>query len=452
MLKKIFLVVLIWPFFLLAQEKQKEVSENVTQYFYNNHTVSAAIWFGEDKKPDSSKTYYSNGKLNEVFYFDKDGLKDGDGFQYNPQGEKLVTWSFTHGKMTGRTDHKLPYGKDREESVKKALKMLTEINAKTNFNPTSVNDLYNRGVLGVSLGNNTLAIEDLKKVEFAIDKDPKNKNLVLSDSAQKKTSAFRSKLYDRMASVYSILEMDGFAFNYYFKAIKNAPDDYRILYNFATLLQKRKINDLARFYLEKIVTEKPNQSQAYQALSSLLAGIGEYQKALENIEKAFEYNKENDRKSPSRTEEDLKTIRGLLYHKLGESKKGIADLKAVLETDKNNSYAMKNLGIIYLDQKKYDNACELFQKAKELNYAFVYDENDLEDLLESACNKHPLEKTIKKQPFVSPNPAVNTISIENWVDKNFDFEFFNFESKSVLKGKTSDGTINVIGLGSGFYF
>ncbi|SHG58983.1 T9SS type A sorting domain-containing protein [Flavobacterium defluvii] len=451
MFKKILFALLIWPFFLLAQEKQNEVSENVTRYFYENQVVSAAIWYGADKKTDSSKTYYPTGNLNEVFYFDKDGLKDGDCFQYNNQGEKLVTWNFAHGKMTGRTDHKLPFAKDREESVKKALKMLTDINAKTNFNPANINDLYNRGVLGVSLGNNTLAIEDLKKVEYSIDKDPKNKNLVLADSAQKKTAVFRSKLYDRMASVYAQLEMDGFAFNYYYKAIRNAPDDYRILFNFATLLQKRKINDLAYHYFEKIIKEKPNQPQSYWAISRLLTEMGEYKKAFENIEKAFQYDKENPEKRPSYGGRDLKSIRGLLYHKLGESKKGIADLKAALETNKENAYAMKNLGIIYLDQKKYDEACQLFQKAKELNYSQIYDENDLDALLESACNKYPLEKSSKTKLFISPNPAQTTISVENLNSKNFDFEFFNFESKSVLKGKTSEGTINIIALESGFY-
>ncbi|KRD11519.1 hypothetical protein ASE21_07370 [Flavobacterium sp. Root901] len=451
MFKKILFVLLIWPFFLLSQEKQKEVTGNVTRYFYDNKIVSAAIWYSADKKPDSSKTYYPSGKLNEVFYFDKDGLKDGNGFQYNYQGEKLVTWNFVHGIMTGRTDHKLPFNKDREESVKKALKMLTDINAKTNFNPTSINDLYNRGVLGVSLGNNTLAIEDLKKVEFAIDKDPKNKNLVLSDSVQKQTAVFRSKLYDRMASVYASMEMESFAFNYYYKAIKNAPNDFRILYNFATLLQKRKANDLARYYLEKTAIEKPDQSQVYWALSRLLTSTSEYEKAFENIEKAFKYDKVNLEKRPLYGGRDLYTIRGLLYHKLGESKKGLADLETALESDKNNSYAMKNLGIIYLDQKKYNEACELFEKAKELNYTLIYNENDLDLLLETACSKQPLEKIIKKEAFVSPNPAQTTISVENFSSKNFDFEFFNFESKSVLKGKTSDGTINIIGLESGFY-
>jgi len=126
-------------------------------------------------------------------------------------------------------------------------------------------------------------------------------------------------------------------------------------------------------------------------------------------------------------------------------------LKEALKTDKNNSYAMKNLGIIYLDQHKNKKACEWFQKAKELNYTLVYDEVDLTSLLESACNDVQAEVINLKKPFVSPNPVSAVVSVENLKTKNFDFEFFDFESKSTLKGKTSDGTINVTGLTSGFY-
>ncbi|MBF4486839.1 MULTISPECIES: T9SS type A sorting domain-containing protein [unclassified Flavobacterium] len=449
--KKIVFALLFLPLFLSAQEKGSDASDNVSRYFYDDYVVSVEIWYGKDKKPDSTKTYYSNGKLNEIFFYDDKGLKDSNAYQYNKQGEKLVTWNFSHGKLVSRTDHKLPFNKDKEETVKKALKLMTEINTRTNYNPTKVNDLFNRGVLSISLGNTTLALEDLKKVEYSIDKDPKNKDIVLSDSLEKSKAVFRSKLYDRLANIYASLEMDNFAFNYCYKAINNAPDDLRILYNFAILLQRRKSYDLARFYLEKIVAKKPDHAHAQWALAILYSDIGEYQKAMESITIAFKNEKTIIDKSIGYGGRDLRATRGLIYHKLGESDKGIADLKYVLDMDKNNSYAMKNLGIIYLDQLKYKEACELFRKADELNYTLVYDEVDLPSLLESACNNVQPEVTTLKKPYVFPNPAQTTISVENVKSKNFDFEFFDFESKSALKGKTSDGTINVIALTPGFY-
>jgi len=446
--KKIMFALLLFPVLLAAQEKSKEKPEDVSRYFYNDHVVSVEIWYGPDNKPDSTKTYYPNGKLNEVFYYDGKGLKNADSFQYNKQGEKLVTWNYSHGKLVSRTDHKLPFGKDREEGVKKALKLLTEINTKTNCNPLQVNDLFNRGVLSISLGNTTLALEDLKKVEYSVDKDPKNK--ALSDSLAEKKDVFRSKLYDRLANIYASLDMDNFAFNYYYKAVKNAPEDLRILYSFATLLQHRKAYDLAAYYFENIVTQKPDHANARWALARLYSDMGEYQKAMENITIAFKFEKAiiDNKVYGGR---DLRTTRGLIYHKLGESDKGIADLKEALKTDKNNSYAMKNLGIIYLDQHKNKKACELFQQAKALKCDLIYDEKDLLSLLQSACNNVEPELKDVKKPSVLPNPVSGVVSIENLKTKNFDFEFFDFESKSALKGKTTDGTINVIALNPGFY-
>ncbi|MEP6804490.1 MAG: T9SS type A sorting domain-containing protein [Flavobacterium sp.] len=172
---------------------------------------------------------------------------------------------------------------------------------------------------------------------------------------------------------------------------------------------------------------------------------------MENITIAFKYEKEIIGRTTAYGGRDLRTTRGLLYHKLGESAKGIADLKYALEMDKNNSYAMKNLGIIYLDQHKYKKACELFRKANELNYALVYDEVDLPSLLESACNNVQPEVTDLKKPYVFPNPAETTISVVNFRSADFDYEFFSFDSISVLKGKSKDGKIDISTLSSGFY-
>lgn len=449
--KKVIFALLFFPILLVAQEKSSVNTDNVTRYFYDDQVVSVEIWYGPDKKPDSTKTYYSNGKRNEVFYYDDKGLKDSNSFQYNKQGEKLVTWNFSHGNLVSRTDHKLPFNKDKEETVKNALKLLTEINTKTNYNPTRVTDLYNRGVLRSSLGNITLALEDLKKVEYTMDKDPRNKQIVLPDSVQKKQNSFKSKLYDRLAGIYASREMENFAFHYYLKAIKNAPNDLRILYNFAGLLQQRKSYNLARFYLERIIAEKPEHAHARWALAKLYSDLGEYQKAMENITEAFKSEKAIIDRTTAYGGRDLRTTRGLIYHKLGESEKGIADLKHALEMDENNSFALKNLGIIYLEQRKYKKACELFQKAKEHNYALVYDATDLQSLLESACNNAQLEIVESKKPFVFPNPAVTVITVENFDSVTFDYEFFNFESVSVLKGKSTDGKMDVSGLSSGFY-
>lgn len=449
MYKKTVIGLLLSPALLLAQGNSK--ANRVTRYYYDDQVTSIEIWYGSDKIKDSTKTYYASGKLNEVFYHDEKGLKNSNCFQYDRQGEKLVTWNFSHGKLLGRTDHKLPFNKDSEETTQKILKSLTELNLKTNYHPTNINDITRRGYLRARLGNKTLALEDLKRADFLINKKPKDTTKVVSESTKANIEKFKSYLYDVIANTYMSLEMENYAFQYFYKAMASAPNDYRISYNFANFLQQRKHNDLARYYLEKIIKEKPEHGHARWAIAKLYSDLGEYDKAMENITVAFTKEKTIIEHSLDYGGRDLKTTRGLIYHKLGESEKGIKDLKEVLEMDKNNSYAMKNLGIIYLDQNKYREACELFQKANELSYTLAFDEKDLEPLLESACNNVQYEIIESKKPFIFPNPAVSVISVENFNSKIFDFALFDFESNPVLNGSSKDGTIDISRLSSGFY-
>lgn len=446
--KNIFYLLLLFPILIWSQKI--ELKDKI--YYYNDSVKSILIWYGTDKIIDSIKTYYPNGSKKEIFYFDAKGKMNSNAFQYNQEGEKLVTWTFSNGKLLSRTDHKLPFNKNREETVKKTLKLLTELNTKTNYNPTNINELNRRASLRCRLGNDYLALMDFKKVEYIIAQITKKQTKTIPDSIVAKREKFKSNLYDNIANIYVYLEMENYAYQYFCKAMSAAPNDYRILYNFASYLQKRKSNDLARYYLEKVLAAQPEHGHANWGIARLYSDIGEYEKAMTSINKAFIKEKGIIERTTNYGGRDLKTTRGLLYHKLGESEKGIADLKKALDMDKNNSYAMKNLGIIYLDQKKYNEACQLFNKAKELNYTLVYDEKDLDALLENACNNVQLEKTNEeRKPYIFPNPAKTSITVENYNFKNFDYEFFDFESNSVLKGKCTATTIDVSRLNEGFY-
>lgn len=437
------------PLYLIAQTS---TDKSVIKHYYKDNIVSVEVWKGADKKIDSLKTYYKNGNLNEVFYHDEKGLRDSNAYQYNGDGEKLVTWKFSHGKLLSRTDHKLPFNKDSEENVKRMLTQLAELNQRTNYNPININDLYKRGNLRARLGNTTLALDDLNRVDRFVNIKSKDTNIVLTEIQKAGREKFKSTLYDMIANLYMGLEMENYSVQYFYKAMTAAPNDMRILYNFANYLQQKKSIKLAQFYLEKIIATTPQHGHARLAIAKLYSDLGEYSKAMEHITVAFTKEQSIIDHSTNYGGRDLKTTRGLLYHKLGESEKGIKDLKEALKMDPNNSYAMKNLGIIYLNQKKYDEACELFEKAKKIFYTLEYDENDLDALLESACNQKQTEiEIVIPKPFVYPNPAVSVIKIENYDYKNFEFEFFNFESISVLRGNTSDGNIDVSNLNSGFY-
>lgn len=439
-------------FSILGWSQNSNTNYNLTKFFYKDNVPSIEIWKGADKKLDSLKTYYRNGNIQEIFYYDEKGFKNSNCYQYNEMGEKLVTWNFSHGRLISRTDHKLPFNKVSETIVKTTLDKLNELNTRTNYNATTISDLYKRANYRYRLGNMTLAIEDFRRVEKAIDNIAKKTTTTTVDTLADKKAKFKSLLYDLLANSYSNFEMENFALNYFYKAMTAAPNDYRILYNFANYLQNRKSNDLALYYMKKILAERKEHPHARWGIAKLYSDMGDYEKAMYNINLAFEKEDVIIKGSLGHYGRDLRTTRGLLYHKLGESEKGISDLKEALERNKNNSYAMKNLGIIYLDQKKYDAACELFEKAKELKYNLTFDENDLDALIESACNNIPQPEIIEtSKAYVFPNPAKTIISVKNYEYQKFDYAFYDFESNPILNGKSNDGAIDVSTLNPGFY-
>ena len=457
-------------------------TQPVKRYSYKDGVPSIEFWYGTDKILDSTKTFYKNGNKNEIIYYNEKGLKHGYAVQFDDQGEKLVSWFFDNGKLISRNDHKLPFNKNSEEIAKKALEKLTELHAKSNFNPRKVGEFYQRALLRHNLGNVFLALKDYKIVEKIMAKMVTSSEKKLSDSTKVKFDKSNSKLFDAMANIYGALEMENIAMHYFCKAIKLAPKDNRILYNFANFLQHKKSNDLAFVYLNKVINSMPNHSFAHLAMAKLYSDLGEFEKALPHIIIAAEREQNIIKRSSGYGGRDVMTTRGLIYHKLGESEKGVFDLKAALDMDKNNCFAMKNLGIIYLEKKKYAEACELFQKAKELQYVKIYDQNDLEELLIKACNqitttetveniKKPIttelksdiliasktedntETVLTKSPkrYIFPNPVQNIINISNLSSKSAEYELYDYLSRLVQKGKCVESTIEIDRLISGFY-
>jgi tetratricopeptide (TPR) repeat protein len=436
-------------------EKTSKNSANKTVInYFRDSIISYQKWYGNDHLIDSLQSFYSNGKKNEVFYYDSSGQLHGTATQFNFDGEKMVSWTFEHGKLLIRNDFKLPLANTSQEEVSKAaLEKLKLLNQKSNYKVTNFNDLYARAHLHKKLHNNTLSIKDYKQAEAYLDQYEYSDKKPTTETSKATIIKAKTVIYDALAELYSTFEMEENALHYYVKAIQTSPEDYRVLYNFTNYLVRDKSYKLAETYLIRIVTERPGHTHAQWGMASLYQKMEQYDKALHYANLALEKEAGLISRNSGNYDEgcNLKTIRGLAYHKLGETEKGIADLKEVLAKAKNNSYAMKNLGIIYLDQKKYNEACQLFQKAKELNYTKVFDEDDLEDLLKSACNGLAVKSSKTKTPFVYPNPIKDLISITEYPYKTFDYEFFDFQSISVLHGHSVDGTINTSKLVPGFY-
>lgn len=440
-MKNHFLIYLfLFPIYLLAQEERNEVKRT----FYNDSIIAVEKWYGDDNKLDSLKTYYKSGEPNELFYYDK-AYYQGKSYKFNRFGEKLTTWKFNKGKLISRTDHKIEFNKKTEEKVKSEHTKLKELNQKLKENSNDFKSTFQRASVRNFLGNNTLALNDYKKIE---------KKILKISETKKIPEKMVGSIFDHLASIYQGYEMENHTIHYKLKAIKASPKESRLYYNLGSYLVRIKSYRLGIQFLNKAIEMVPNHSFANWGLAVAYSDLGDYDKAMTCINIAFKNEENIYKRSRGTDERDLWTTRGFLYHKLGKTNKGITDLEEALNINDDNSFALRNLGVIYHDLGKYNKSCELLEKAKNLGYEKTHDVYDLEDYLEHSCNnkitEHELIK-LSERPYVYPNPSKDEIGIYHFNFENFNYRIYNFESKLIHKGKAENKSMNISNLPSGLY-
>lgn len=418
----------------------------VKSIFYDDGILAKIIWYGSDSRADSLKTYYASGNLNEVFYHDDVGrfLK---GKQYNTDGKLLTTWDFQNGKLLKRSDHRLSYNTKNKAIIEKAQSTITSSNEKLLKNPDDFNSFYARAIARYILGNYTLALKDFKMLEGKIEEIVKDKNIIGPNKTQ-------AAVYDYLAGIYESYEMENHTIHYKIKAISTSPKESRLYYNLGAYLTKIEAYDISISYLNKAIAMVPKHGFAQWLLAIAYSDLGENEKAMKNINIAFQHEDGIYRRSQGTAERDLRTTRGLLYHRMGASKKGIADLKEALRINKNNSFALRNLGVIYHDLGQYSKACEVLTKAKDLAYESVHDKADLQVYLDNACNNtHSDFETVKLAPqlLVYPNPTQDVAYIKNLDIETFEYNIYDFESKLIKQSVSNNKAMDFSNLPTGLY-
>lgn len=438
-MKRYLIFILLIPYQLIAQENTK-----IARVFYNDSILAIEKWYGNDKKTDSIKSYYKSGELDEEFYF-FNGRLHGLSYKFNKRGEKVTTWGFKNGRLLKRTDHIIEFNKKTEEKAKRYHKKLKETNIAIKKNPKSTKLRFQRARIRRYLGNYTLALNDFKKIEKKMLKLQKTKEL---------PKKLVGSVFDHLAGIYSYYEMENHTIHYKVKAIIASPKESRLYYNLGNYLVKNKYYRLGTTFLNRAIEMVPGHSFANWGLSAAYTDLDDYEKAMTCVNIAFKNETTLYERGIGNSERDLRTIRGYLYHKLGESDKGILDLEEALNINSNNTFALRNLGVIYHDLGDYNTSCELLEKAKRLGYEKIHDRYDLQSYLDYSCdNKVSERKPIKfsELPYVYPNPAIDKVNIKNFNFENFNYRIFNFESELMVQGKAKNKTVNISNLKIGLY-
>lgn len=178
-----------------------------------------------------------------------------------------------------------------------------------------------------------------------------------------------AEIYSRLSTIYSRFENDNLSINYKLMAIQIDPAETRHYFNLGAYLATEAHDyRLAIYYLNEVERRFPNHNFAHWVSGYTYLELEEYDKAVANIDIAFQNEANLYENGYGNEESDLRTIRGLAYHKLGKTDLGITDLNEALRINDKNSVANKYLGIVYYDLGQSQKACEYFQKARALGY------------------------------------------------------------------------------------
>ncbi|WP_308993033.1 T9SS type A sorting domain-containing protein [Mariniflexile litorale] len=449
-MKNYFLISLVFiPFYLFAQGKENSVK----RIYYRDSILAIERLYGNDKKLIRIKTFYKSGELNEDFHY-KNGYYNGLSYKYNKSGKKVTIWRFEKGKLIERKDPILEFNKKDEEKIKTIHEKLKHLNNKLSENPNDFKLQLRRAHIRQLLGNNTLALHDFSKIESKLLKLSKEKKINVPNK-------LLANIYDSKASIYGEYEMKNYATQYKYKALKCNPEDKRLIYNLGSYLYSIKSYRLAEYYLKKALEKRPDHEFSHRALAGLYTDFEDYKKALDHVNLAFMQESNLIKYGTGGVERDIRTLRGFIYHKLGQSDKGITDLKEAIKLNENNSFAYRNLGVVYHDLGNYTKACKLLQKAKQLGYEKTHDRYDLQNYLEFACKNAEVIQTetpsvknsgLINKPYIYPNPTKDIINIKNLSFENYNYLIFDYAGKLITQGNSNtNNSINMSNLPTGVY-
>lgn len=145
--------------------------------------------------------------------------------------------------------------------------------------------------------------------------------------------------------------------------------------------------DSATYYYKKIERKEPDDIGLYISWGFLNNKLGMYNEAIVLYNKCLR----NIAKKNAKGEQYSIVNTGLLHSnygfalfKIGDYKKAMVEFKKSIECYPSNSYVYRNRALLYIEQKKYDEACKDLNFAIALGFADQYG-TEVDDLLNEHC-------------------------------------------------------------------
>ena len=448
---------LIFSLIGLCMLGQGQKQPYVSKSFYKNGQVAREFYMGADHMVDSIRTYHIVGGLDERFTFDENTLINGLCQKFSSDGKLKTNWLFKKNILIKRIDFLKENNLKNKEKVEESYAVIVKNNELLKSDPNNFGFRYARAVGRIYLEDNVLAEFDFLGFKSQLENIKAN-SIAQGTVVPPNLNKDLAEICSRLSTIYSRFENDNLSIDYKLKAIQTDPDEIRHYYNLGSYLAT-EVHDyrLAIYYLNEVVRVFPNHNFAHWVLGYSNLELEEYDKAVKNIDIAFKNEANLYENGYGNAESDLRTIRGLAYHKLGKTDLGIADLNEALRINNKNSVANKYLGIVYEDLGQSQKACEYFQKARTLGYEKKYNNKELQSFIKTSCStdkkiiSRDEIRNLKDLPYISPNPAENSVEVFNYENSNFNYEIYTAESRKVGQGISADKTIQLSGLPLGFY-
>lgn len=238
------------------------------------------------------------------------------------------------------------------------------------LNPTHSQIYNNLGTAYLTLGNYALAYETYIK---ASEINPRNSitfyniaSILQIQSKHKEACEFFEKAYNIEGLEHYLVslalsefksEQYELAVEHYKKLIVLHPEKNNFRYNLACCYEKMGEYIFAIGILEQLVLLNPKAKAMLQKLANLYLITDAPNKAKEVYEKLL---------NQGLVSEDIYYEYALICVKTGDTFKAETILKKVIELNPKAAYARKDLGVIFLEKRLFDDAKKEFQSAYEL--------------------------------------------------------------------------------------
>ncbi|OHX66029.1 tetratricopeptide repeat protein [Flammeovirga pacifica] len=182
-------------------------------------------------------------------------------------------------------------------------------------------------------------------------------------------------LYVNRASAYSAQQKFQKAYDDLQKAIKIDSTDTGVLNNLGAISDELGRPEEAFIYFNKIIKLEPDFMPGYLNLGFKYQLIGEHEMAIEMFDKVIESDQYLGLSFNNRSYSKLK---------LGDIKGAFDDVSVSLYVDDSNSYAYRNLALIYIEMKDFDSACKAIEESINKGFIQRYG-NEIIDLKNKYC-------------------------------------------------------------------